>query len=249
MANCAIFRRLVLLALLVLPVAAYADLRSDMVKLDQAYVPALVLSGQGKALTALAMDSLLDRWDWFKQRQAYRQDRDTQWNFDLTIIERSILNAKRWVDQGGYTEAHKALEQVRFRFMQMRQRLGLDYLPDTLLDFHQSMEALLELMEEGEGSADEDALRLNYERASSRWEDVMDWPINPYEYGLTLHSGEEMRKQMLDEQALLKRFGEQMAAGDREAMNTTLKEIKRCFIQVYRNFGHFPQPPETAAVH
>jgi len=249
MAWYAVLRRLVLLALLAMPGAAYADLQSDMVKFDQAYIPALVLTGQGKPLSALAMDSLLNRWDWFKQRQAYRPDRDTQWNFDLTAIERAILTAKRRVDEGAYAEAHMALEGVRISFMHMRQRIGMAYLPDALTDFHQSLEAMLELMGEGPDAANVDALRLNYQRASARWEAALDRPVNPFDYGLNASGGDLLRRQMLDEAQLLKRLGQQLAAGDRQAMDNTVTEIKDCFIRVYSHFGHFPQPPQTTAAH
>ena len=249
MAWYAVLRQLVLLSLLAMPVAAYADLKSDMVKFDQAYIPALVLSGQGNPLSALAMDSLLNRWDWFKQRQAYRPDRDTQWNFDLATIERAILTAKRRVDEGAYAEAHVTLKGVRISFMHMRQRIGMAYLPDALTDFHQSLEAMLELMVEGADAADVDALRLNYQRASAHWEAALDWPVNPFDYGLNSSEGDLLRRQMLDESSLLKRLGQQLAAGDHTAMGSTVTEIKDCFIRVYSHFGRFPQPPQTTAAH
>jgi len=247
MAWFAILRRFILLSLLLMPAAAYADLRSDMVKLDQAYVPALVLSGQGKPLSALAMDALVDRWDWFKQRQAYRSDRDTEWNFDLTTVEHAILTAKRWVDGGSYAEAHLVLEQVRITLRRMRQRIGMAYLPDALLGFEESVQALSGLMGDAQGGADADALRLNYERAAARWEEVLGWPVNPFEYGLNGRSGALMRRQMLDEQVLLTRFGQQLAAGERAAMGETLTEIRGCYIRIYSNFGRFPKPPDTAS--
>jgi len=243
-----VLRHLVFLPLLAMPAVAYADLRADMVKFDQSHIPALVLSAQSRALTAPAMDALMLRWAWFKQRQAYRSDRDTQWNFDLTAIEHALLNAQRLVGEGSYADAHASLEVVHTTFIQMRRRIGLAYFPDALWRFHQPMERLLHRVGGEHGPAEEDALRLAYAGAAAAWEEVLDWPLNPYDYGLDSVAGNALRKSLLAEQQVLKRFGQALAAGDRAAQLSAASEIRDCFIIIYSDFGHFPERPKTTTI-
>jgi hypothetical protein len=242
-------RQLLWLSLLAVPLMAHADLRDDMVALDQAYIPVLILSEESRPETAMAMDELLLRWDRFKQRQAYRSDRDKEWDFDIADIERQILNTQRLVEEGAFQDAHAALEPIREILMRMRQRVGLDYFTDALLRFHAPMAAMqrqLVALQATGSDHDHQTMAASYARARGLWEEVLDEPINPFEYGLDLKRGKRLRQQLLAERDLLTAFDQALAKDDLQAMADTAARIQWGFLACYRELGQFPQQPKSS---
>jgi hypothetical protein len=232
------------LSLLAAPLVAHADQRGDMVAFDQAYIPALVLSGELRPQTDAAMGTLLRRWDEFKQQQAYRRDRDPDWNFDIARIERHILDAQRLVEERSYLDAHKALEPVREILMAMRRRIGMNYFLDALWRFQVPMAAMQRHLAALQATGDEQeqqAVAESYDRARARWEAVLDQAVNPYEYGLDVGQGRHLRQQLLAEQGLLRAFGQALARDDLQAMADTAARILSGFVACYSELGRFPE--------
>lgn len=230
--------------LLGVQVTAHAGMQEDMVKFDQVYIPALSLSNQGKPQTAAAMDRLLETWSWFKQSYAYSNSGDSQWNFDMTQIENQLMEAQRLIERKAYPDAHEALESVRFTLMGMRERIGMAYFIDELIRFHQPMEDIAlkakAAAKAGLSDADIDAIKQDYLQAREKWDVVLNWNFNPYDYGMDIAQGEKLHKQLMLEDQALRQLGQALAGSDRKAIAQAAAGIKPPFVPCYLSFGRFP---------
>jgi hypothetical protein len=244
----ALHQFLLVFLLLAAPLSAYADMRGDMVKFDQDYIPVLFLSKQEQPQSAAAMDKLLATWAWFKQSYAYHNGRDPQWNFDFTQIEHQLLEAQRLIEEKSCRDAHDALEPVRMTLMGMRERIGMAYFIDALVRFHEPMEAIAMqagmAMPQAAEDAGIDAIKQNYTRARSLWSTVLNWNLNPYDYGLDSRQGEVLRQHLLEEERALQHLGQALAGNDRKAIAEAAAAIRPPFVQCYRSFGRFPAMPK-----
>lgn len=230
-------------ALALLTLSAQANLRDDTVRLDQVMIPALVLCAQGDSACEPGIGAVLPVWERFKQDQAYRPDHGSQWNFDINDIERAVLAAKRWSDQGEYRRAYQALEPARTLLMRMRERVGLDYYPDSLLAFQSSLEelgAMVKRLDGQSGAGGWDAVARVYANLMQRWQTVRDWPLNSYQYGLDFRRAKRLRDCLASEQRHLDAFGKSLARQDQHGASTDLAALHKGFDDIYRLFGRFP---------
>jgi uncharacterized protein YneF (UPF0154 family) len=121
----------------------------DFNMMNSHYKQALFQTGQGNREIAMLeytafMSSLSD----FQTR--YRDDRpralqgDTMFNTDMEKALQTAADAKTDVEQGDLSRAHTTLEGVRPIFNELLRRNGLSSLSVSLVDFHDSMERVID---------------------------------------------------------------------------------------------------------
>lgn len=133
---------------------------------DKAYIPALVLTNQGKVeQSQKAMTRLNEVWEPYANKYYPLVPKDREFRRSLDKIQNAIRTADHIVNSGGnLADAHEALEKIRFIFMALRRsrltssmirwraRGELEwnevslpdyYYIDYLNEFHEPMEAIV----------------------------------------------------------------------------------------------------------
>lgn len=148
--NGLVWRVTLALALAWLPFAATAATGAarpplaDFVAFDQAYVPALALTGAKRlAPSRQALERAQAAWQELQTRLAGPFANDRNWAADVSRIDAAFASAAAHLAQARSAEAHEALEPVRTILWQVRERHGIVYLMDRLTAFHEPMEAIV----------------------------------------------------------------------------------------------------------
>jgi len=121
----------------------------DFNKINGYYKQTLFLTGQNKREEAIKnYDSLVTEYAVFKNKysnyQPYAIRSDTKFQIDINKVEGIITNLKETIYSGDLQQAHKQLEEIRPTFNEMFKRNGFSMLAIALVDFHDSMEKVLD---------------------------------------------------------------------------------------------------------
>jgi hypothetical protein len=121
----------------------------DFNQMNGYYKQTLFLTGQNKREEAVKnYDRLVTEYAVFKNKysnyQPYAVRSDTQFQTDLNKVEGIVTNLKETIYSGDLQQAHKQLEEIRPTFNEMFKRNGFSMLAIALVDFHDSMEKVLD---------------------------------------------------------------------------------------------------------
>ena len=133
--------------------------------LDRTYIPALLLTGQGKVeQSQKAMALLREEWEVFANRRYPKIPNDLKYRRSLDRVQKAVRTADHIVSSGGnLRDAHEALEDIRFILMDLRRSrlrkfrmetrppggearlIGIrgDYYVDYLTEYYEPMEAIV----------------------------------------------------------------------------------------------------------
>lgn len=225
--------------------AAETELVKDMVSFDRAYIPSLAMTSQKKAEPSKkALKILATEWETFKGKYYASHPSDKDWTSDMDSIEEGILEASNIVENGGsLSEAHEAVESIRFTMLEMRQRDNIDYFVDHLTRFHDPMEMILVVVAgktpETISEKDLERIRSKLPEAVKLWEHVAAFKIDQSLYGFGEDKMKKIRAAVEAETKALGTLGEVFETGNKSDIITAASDIKPNFAKVFMQFGDF----------
>lgn len=225
-------------ALVLLQFEARAEMHGDMVRLEQAYIPALTLAARGDGRAMQAVEGLYEAWIAFKQVHAYSGG-DPRCDFDLDEIEWHVLEARRLAQQGEWEKAHAVLEPIRHILMSMRERRGMDYYLDEFTRYHLSLARMIELLD-GPQPVDYASVQQQYQRMLMIWRRIQRRDINPYAYGLDMQRFETLQRLLQEQTRQQLRLQAPLQARDGESLLRLARGLEQGLMEAIGCFGRFP---------
>lgn len=121
----------------------------DFNAMNHFYKQTLFLTGKGEREKAIAnYDQWVPAFEKFQKKYStyrpYTLRNDAQFSADLVQVKDMMLAVKEGVKTGDLQQAHLDLEKVRPVFQQLFKRNGFSMLAVALVDFHDSMELILD---------------------------------------------------------------------------------------------------------
>jgi len=223
---------------------APAALRADMIALDRAYIPALVVTNRPDAqVAARAMDALNAQWRTFKGRYAGAATGDPRWAETIKDVDDYVGRADRIVAEGkDLPAAHDQLEGVRATLLESRTRMKMPYYLDGLTRYHDSMESIY-LAGKGRDAAtmtDElvASIRKELPAAEQSWQAARAQPIEP-EFGLTPAKQADVEAHYGKVDRSLADLRAALASGDKGAIAKAAQGVRPPFSALFASFGDF----------
>ena len=221
-----------------------SDLLQAMAEFDKNYIPGLALTNQGKQSQSVRAIRRL-RTDWAQFKISYQDGygADSQdWQQDVQAIEVQITKAQNQINMKELAEAHESLERVRYIFLDMRQRNGIEYYMDYLTGFHEPMEEIVILAAHAENRNPEsvklDILKL-MEPLLSSWNDVIN-AEPPFElFDVPEQKRTLIREFIKDETEALSQLESALQHKGVPDIVNAAKRIKPPFVRLYLSFGNF----------
>jgi hypothetical protein len=223
------------------PLARAADIREDMVMLDRAVIPALVLTTENRPDLALkAMRAARSKWAAFKERYYNFKTTDADWRRDFDRVDALMWEAHTIIDGGRQVALAQApLERVNAVMGNLRRRNGIDHYFDQVTAVRAPLNAIVGAAET-KAPADDAVTRIraSYETVRQAWERmVSSEPSTGYQ--LTSGERETLQARLELETAALEALGKALAGNDRAAIIAAAAAIKLPFSGVYNFFGDF----------
>lgn len=236
-----LFGLLLLTVICGVPIADAADIREDMVALDRACIPVLVLSSEGHADFALkAMRVARSRWASFKDRYYKINTTDADWRKDLDRVDALFWEAYTIIDGGRQLAlVQEPLERVNVIMTNLRRRNRIDHYFDRVTAFREPLNAIVSAAQ-GKAPAEEavSLIRTSFATAREAWERVLSGEPGTG-YRLTLGEREALQTKLDLETAALEALGKALAANDRAAIIAAAVAMRPPFIGIYNSFGDF----------
>lgn len=224
---------------------AIDDLMKDFVSFDRAFIPPLALTNQEKVNPSKkGMGLLKENWSAFKLKHYEANPKDPQWKKGLDGIEERMLKAGRIVAGGkGLMEAHEILEEIRYAFMNLRKRNGIDYYLDHLTEFHGHMEAIMHTVSERDAGSfttkDKEYVARECAEAVKIWSRVQSLAFDKQLFGFDEKKVAGMRDLMEKEADVLRRLQKALEGEDKALIIESAKKIRPIYAQLYKMFGDF----------
>ena len=223
---------------------APAALRADMIAMDRAYIPALVVTNRADAqVAARAMKALTTQWRSFEARHAGASTGDPQWAASLKDVDGYIARANGIVAEGkDLPAAHDQLEGVRGTLLAARDRMKMPYYLDGLTRYHDRMEAIY-LAAKGKDAAtlDDSAIALirgELPDAEAWWRAARGQPIEP-EFGVTPQRQAEIDAYYARIDRSLADLRAALSGTDKGAIAKAAQGVRPPFSALFASFGDF----------
>jgi HPt (histidine-containing phosphotransfer) domain-containing protein len=218
--------------------AVRAELVDEMMMLDRAYVPALVLTNQPQKPAAATAESLRRlHAAWAKFQAALPPAERPAYAAAIAESDAKIKEADRLLAGGSRQSAHDALESVRISFWKARAARGVEYYPDRLTAFHEEMEVVVDLAENP--AADATKLKRHLAEASALWSRVEGARFDAARHGFDAEQTARLQALVRKEREILSQLDAAVAAGNRAEVAAGAKALKGNFAQTYFLFGDF----------
>lgn len=230
---------IIALLLATIQAPARADMLADMVRFDQAYLPAWILARNDDSRAQAAIEGLYDEWNLFKQQYAYTGSVDIQLNFDLDEIEWHVLEARRLILEGERAEAGRVLRPVRDIMMSMRAREGIDYYLDDFTRYHRALSRLIDILDDASSTHAGELARQSRVLFES-WRRITYRDINPYEYGLDMERYEMLQQSLRRQEQQLLRLNASLRTADETSSLSLVRQLEQGLIDALACFGRFP---------
>lgn len=243
---------ILVLALYPLSVGFVNDaLMKDFVSFDRAFIPPLALTNAEKLNPSKeAMGLLKENWDSFKAKQYNANPNDPKWKSDLDKVDQKIFEAAAIVrTEKNLSEAHEILEQIRFIFMELRKRNGIEYYIDYLSDFHEHMEAIMHTVQERDPASfsakDKDYVAREFDQADKTWKRIETAAFDKDFYGFSDQRLARMKECLKLETEALNNLKKALEGEDKALIIKAAKGIRPNYAEIYKLFGDF----ERVAAH
>jgi len=226
---------------------AAGNLVQDMVRFDQAYIPALAMTSDEKPEPSrVAFSALLVEWESLKKAHFGEKSADQEWKSDFNKVDGYIGAAGKIIARGtNLKDAHEELEHIRVVFMRLRDRNGIDYYIDHLTRFHEPMEEIV-LAAKGKTEstlADKDLvlIRQTLPRAKELWHATKTAEFNGALYGFNQQKTSMLHSLVEKEQAALQHLEQALQTKNKQAIISAAVAIKPNFAKIFKSFGRFPK--------
>jgi hypothetical protein len=236
----------------------HAQLARDMVLLDRAYLPALVMTeppGDAKQADA-ALRTLEARWKPFRERYYDANPADQYWESDFDFIQLMLAEAADLIrGEAALPEAHEVLGGIRMVLRRLRRRNNMDYFIDHLTAFHGPLAAIVQAAREKTPESltidDVDTMRVWLPEALRLWEKATNHPPNRDLFGLDEIQLARVQTYIEHEYAALTHLQQtlaEMSEGvDEERIIQAALETRQPFLQLLMLFGDFEPHDEPVA--
>jgi hypothetical protein len=217
----------------------------DFVSFDRAFIPPLSLTNQEKAdPSRKAIQVLKEEWGRFKNKYFSANPKDTKWKEDLDLVESKILSAERIIDDGkNLMEAHETLEAIRYAFLGLRKRNGIEYYIDHLSEFHEHMEAIVHAASDTTPATftEKEKAFISKECAEATriWSAVQALPFDKELYGFDDRREAKRQDLLLREAEALLSLKKSLESGDARQIIQAAKGVRPNYAQQYMLFGDY----------
>jgi hypothetical protein len=226
--------------------AAAADLHEDMVKLDRAYIPALVITNQPLSpTTRRSMERLREEWNGYRARypKAPAGFTEASWTKADKAIESSIADAEASVKAGKPTVAHEALERVRDAQYALRRGNGVSYWMDDFTAFHAAMEDIAGAAAGKNAGTltdgDVASIRAAMPQAQRTWQALLAGRGESARYGVSAGQAEALQRQLDVQTQTLSDLKAALEREDRAEIAAKAVATKPAFSKLMQMFGDF----------
>jgi hypothetical protein len=209
-----------------------ATLKRDFVSFDQAFIPPLALTRAEKAKPSKkAMKLLKENWGTFRATYYDSNPNDPKWKEDFDKVDQKIMEAAKTVRSGkNLMDAHESLEEIRYIFLDLRKRNGIDYYIDPLSEFHPLMEVIVHTAAENDpdtlNDSDKETIREQYNQASKIWNRIKTSEFDRDLYGFNDEKMAKMKKLLKMESEALNKLKKALDDNNNALIITTAKAIK-----------------------
>lgn len=217
--------------------------------LDQQFIPLLgALAGSNAAPAQAAAESVLAAWPAFTQRCTEACPDDPRLSESLQGAEQGLRQGTALLTANKLEAARVEFHAVRMTLMQLRARLGVEYLPDYLTRYAQPLDVALaqatKLTPTNSTRADFMGVRDLCVAVRGYWLQFLGAPrIDAARYGFTPAQIAELQAAVLECNAAMKALETAFEGGDPQAMLTTLNGLKPPYLRVLAVFGAAPPEP------
>lgn len=239
-------RTIIAIAGLAVASAAAADLHEDMVKLDRAYIPALVITNQPLSpTTRRSMERLREEWNGYRARypKAPAGFTEVSWTKADKAIESSIADAEASVKAGKPTVAHEALERVRDAQYVLRRGNGVSYWMDDFTAFHAAMEEIAGAAAGKNAGTltdgDVASIRAAMPQAQRTWQALLASRGESARYGVPAGQAEALQRQLDAQTQTLSDLKAALEREDRAEIAAKAVATKPAFSKLMQMFGDF----------
>ena len=224
---------------------AEATLKEDFASFDRAFIPPLALTRQEKVKPSKkAMKLLKENWGTFKAKHYEANSKDPKWKKDFDKVDQKIMEASNIIkDSKNLIHAHDTLEEIRFIFLELRKRNGIDYYIDPLSEFHEFMEVIVHTAAESDPQtltvADKETIREEHDQAARIWDKIETASFDSDLYGFDDRRMAQMKKLLKLEAEALNALDRALDSNDHAQIIKTAKAIKPNYAKLYKLFGDF----------
>lgn len=211
---------------------------SAMAKFDRALIPALFATegpGSGERGTREVAD-LAGAWEVLEKTLVARRESDSRWAEDAVRID-------DWIDRlreleftpSNVEEAHALLVQVRDALRMFRERDGLRYFPDRIVDFKERFDEIVSSLRDGNFEANHKGVA----DLSTKWSEIQQFRIDKIVYGLDYYRMGEFNAYRETVTASLDVLRDAIDRKDLASAMAKLETIQTNTTALYRLFGEF----------
>ena len=216
------------------------DIREDMVRFDQAFIPLWAHAQEGNVQKAKAAVFFLE-FQWQQLRVKYQfAAEDDEWQETFRRVNDWLGDVYYAVDANRMDLALNQLEHVRYELQQLRRQYHIDYFLDHLYDFQEEVAVLTE------ASNDEMLCMLEWPEfeelavsALNHWRRIMIHPFDAAFYGLDAEEERLYQAYRVEMEEVLINFLDVVESADREAIATESFHLEAAFMPLLRLFGDF----------
>ena len=189
--------RTLLIGLAIGPLAAGADwstdiaLVKDMVVLDKAYIPALMLTKEGDVSRAqAAVDRLADSWATFQSK--WKSTVNQEWRAGFERIDELVAEStKRVAAAQDLKRAHAVLDEIRHILARLRKEEGISYFVDFVTSVEDALDEVVRTVGQDKHkpmTSDElDVAEKGLLLAQKRWEVVASTRLDKIVYRIDIY--------------------------------------------------------------
>jgi hypothetical protein len=220
-------------------------MRRAFASFDQAYIPALALTNQGKQRPSeVSIRRLREAWKTLSLQLNDVLEKDTDWPQDREDVRDAIGAAAREVSAERLASAHEILEEIRGRLSELRRRNRWKYDLDALNEFHDTMERIVNpamrmKADEVNETAQRD-LRKLLTKAKQQWDAVEKDLFDSVARGLDKARQDDLSALVQEQRLALAELELALESADAERILRAARAIKPPFAQLYMSFGDFP---------
>lgn len=217
----------------------------DMIELDKALVPALLLTAEKEPTgdAVMAVKQLKQQWRTFT---AFRMEdkRDyKEWDRIMAEVERQIDSADGDIDAGDYAGAHKKLVRARNLMKDFRAKNEMDYFPDALASFEPHMQMIAKSVADRvpETLMDDEIRKIGKIQTEARaaWQKVRESHFDNFVFKFSGDRKDELVSYIEQETALLDEIGLSVARRDRAGIINAASLAGEPYKRAVMMFGDF----------
>lgn len=220
-----------------------ADLVKDMVVLDKAYIPALLLSRKGDLSRAdIAVKRLVDSWRAFQSK--WKPDADDAWRAGFARIDVLIAESARQLSSTqDLGRVHTVLDEVRHVLSRLRKTEGIAYFGDRLTTFDDALdEVKLAVVQDRHLIMSSDELDVSENlllEAARRWKAIVDTRLDKIVYRIDYYSMGEVASYREEGTRLLDELLDELRHADRGVLAQKVETLDGDFRNLLRLFGEY----------